>query len=367
MRELPFDSYNGAEPYLFISYAHKDDQAVFGIIKALHEKLYRIWYDEGIEVGANWPQVIASHLKNSAAVLIFVSKNSLASQNCMREVNYGVAQKKKSIVVLLDGAQMPEDMGMQLSVAPKVAFSTAEQTAAEVAALLDDSLIGDGITGYERAAASGKKKVNVWFAVAIVALVLLAGLAVYVIGSMNGWFAGKGITKQTVKTEEGAEVSITTFSDAVTRDLLLKSLGSQYVYICGNSIVSDASVIKRDGQSWTVGGQPSARGSITDLSVFEGQDIKQLALVNQSIRDLTGLEKLAGLDYLDISGNDITDLSALAALKELTVLKIEGLPKGADLSAPAGLPSLERVYVSYDMIDSIKPLADAGIEIVVRR
>ena len=42
-------AYNGNEPYIFISYAHKDSDKVLPIIRELQSRGYRVWYDAGIE------------------------------------------------------------------------------------------------------------------------------------------------------------------------------------------------------------------------------------------------------------------------------------------------------------------------------
>ena len=55
-------AYEGREPYIFISYAHKDMAKVLPIIEGLAEKGFRIWYDAGIEAGTEWPEYIAEHL-----------------------------------------------------------------------------------------------------------------------------------------------------------------------------------------------------------------------------------------------------------------------------------------------------------------
>ncbi len=52
---VPFAPYQGAEDYIFVSYAHKDSARVFEVISALHRRFYRVWYDQGIEIGADWP------------------------------------------------------------------------------------------------------------------------------------------------------------------------------------------------------------------------------------------------------------------------------------------------------------------------
>ena len=42
-----FKPYEGSRPFLFISYAHKQSDAVVSTIRILHEKGWRLWYDEG--------------------------------------------------------------------------------------------------------------------------------------------------------------------------------------------------------------------------------------------------------------------------------------------------------------------------------
>ena len=57
-----YRTYNGNAPYLFVSYAHKDAERVLPFIEELDRNNYRLWYDAGINVGTNWPEVVASHL-----------------------------------------------------------------------------------------------------------------------------------------------------------------------------------------------------------------------------------------------------------------------------------------------------------------
>ena len=49
------------QPYIFISYAHKDFELISPFISALKEK-YAVWYDEGIRYGIEWEEEIAEKL-----------------------------------------------------------------------------------------------------------------------------------------------------------------------------------------------------------------------------------------------------------------------------------------------------------------
>lgn len=61
MKRCSVRPYEGDENYIFISYCHKDKAKVFPIIEQLAKDGFRVWYDEGIAPGEDWPEVIAAH------------------------------------------------------------------------------------------------------------------------------------------------------------------------------------------------------------------------------------------------------------------------------------------------------------------
>ena len=107
-------AYEGNEKYIFISYAHKDSKTVLSIIEKMQNEGFRIWYDKGIEAGTEWPEYIAEHLINSAAVLVFMSNNSANSQNCRNEINYALQLKKEVLVVYLEETKLTPGMELQI-------------------------------------------------------------------------------------------------------------------------------------------------------------------------------------------------------------------------------------------------------------
>ncbi len=106
--------YEGKEKYIFISYAHKDSDIVLPILQGLSNANYRVWYDGGIAIGSEWPENVAEHLSNSEVVFAFLSQNSLDSQNCTREINFAIAEKKKVIAIFLEDLSLSPGMRMQL-------------------------------------------------------------------------------------------------------------------------------------------------------------------------------------------------------------------------------------------------------------
>ena len=115
-----FYAYEGNQPYIFISYSHKDEQEVLRIIEALQTRGYRVWFDRGIEVGTEWPQNIAEHIVNSACVISFMSENAASSQNCRNEINFAMNYSKNFITVYLHAFEM--ELGLQLQLGSKQAI-----------------------------------------------------------------------------------------------------------------------------------------------------------------------------------------------------------------------------------------------------
>lgn len=123
-------AYEGTEPYIFISYSHKDSELVMRCIDALQKEGYRVWYDAGIEAGSEWPEYIANHLANCSCVLAFISGNFAESNNCKQELNFAQNQKKDVLSVYIEEAKLPLGLQMQLGLhqALHKAHYTEEET-----------------------------------------------------------------------------------------------------------------------------------------------------------------------------------------------------------------------------------------------
>jgi len=115
MQSNAITAYEGPENYIFISYAHKDTEKVLPILETLCSRGYRIWYDDGITPGSEWPEDIAQHLNGCAMAIAFVSPNSMASVNCRREINFALSRQKPFPSVVLAPTEMPQGMELQLS------------------------------------------------------------------------------------------------------------------------------------------------------------------------------------------------------------------------------------------------------------
>ena len=140
MQDHRITAYEGTENYIFISYAHKDTDIVFPILSQLQARGYRIWYDDGIAPGSEWPENIAQHLNGAAMTMAFISPNSMASPNCRREINFALSRQKAFLSVVLNPTEMPLGMELQLSAQQSVIrynYRTEEQFIQKICACPD--------------------------------------------------------------------------------------------------------------------------------------------------------------------------------------------------------------------------------------
>ncbi len=106
--------YDGKEPYIFISYAHKNNDLVMPVIKRLVADGYRVWYDEGIVPGSEWDNDIAVHLEGCGMLLAMMSPEYMASGNCRDELNYARDLDKPQLLAYLSPVELPSGMRMRL-------------------------------------------------------------------------------------------------------------------------------------------------------------------------------------------------------------------------------------------------------------
>jgi len=93
---------------------------------------------------------------------------------------------------------------------------------------------------------------------------------------------------------------------------------------------------------------------LTPLSVL--QNLTELYLHNNQITDLTPLSGLQNLTYLSLDFNRITDLTPLSELHNLTILEID-FNRITDLTPLSGLHNLTVLYLHHNQITDLTPLS----------
>jgi hypothetical protein len=129
--------YEGKETYIFVSYAHKDSALVLPILEAMTARGFRIWYDTGLEAGADFVAKIDERLSGAHCVLVFHSERLLASRTCAREIAMAYANKTPVVLALLEPVYLSHEVSHPACVQllPYRPYESAEAFADALAAL----------------------------------------------------------------------------------------------------------------------------------------------------------------------------------------------------------------------------------------
>jgi hypothetical protein len=133
--------YTEKQPYIFVSYAHKDAARVMPLIEGLQRRGMRVWYDNGINPGKDWAEELSRRLLGCHCVVCFVSRNFLASQNCVNEINMASNYKKHVIPAHLEPIKLPPAMELTLGHLHAVSLGDYGTTAAFLDNIANSSLL----------------------------------------------------------------------------------------------------------------------------------------------------------------------------------------------------------------------------------
>ncbi len=309
-------AYEGNKPYIFVSYAHKDSDFVQPIIAELFEKKYRIWYDEGIAPGSEWPKNIADRLNGCKGVIAFVSEASTHSINCENEV---VRAREKQFI-----RQFSVDGNRHRLLEEAVSKSDGEMlersaktvnTVEELISSIPDEYIGDG-TGYDRDV-SKKKHGGVWNILIAVAVILAIAIGVGLYGLNQGWFdkylPALAEAESVVDDSETLKAQEAEIKDANLAKLIAEATGrtdltekvkftseSDWYDFCGS-----------------LGLDPKYQITIMDLQYSE-QDF--VYFDNASDEMLSYLKHMPNVREIELNGNRVTTLEELVSCPRLEIV-----------------------------------------------
>ena len=375
--------YEGTLPYLFVSYAHKNDAAVLEIISTLQSRGFRVWYDEGIEAGSEWPESIASHLERAQLVLAFLSPAYLRSDNCRKEMHYALTKRKPVINVYLEPTELSPGMEMQIGnlfALMKYTYPSEEYFYDKLfsAELLDAGKFAGEPPELPDAPAPAKKakektprgesprrarrekppkapkparpkKRRRGLAAAIIAVVLVGCLiAAGIVGHFTGLlyrFTVKTVAVQTLADDTVAQFQNPLLEQAA-RDYAGKPAGELTVadlkgltalYVCGD-------------RYWFAAPQQGVDAAAAGVETAEmidpsGQQLPKLTALTadgNAVTDLTGLGRCLNVRKLSLNGANVSDLSELRALTKLQDVTLSHCTR-RELLIPLHKSSLTRV------------------------
>ncbi|MBE6959415.1 MAG: toll/interleukin-1 receptor domain-containing protein [Ruminococcaceae bacterium] len=118
--------YQGSDPYVFVSYSHKDKERVCEIISDLMLCACNIWYDTGIHSGEDWNNEIALHLFNAECVIFMVTANSIESEYVKDELNFAKSKQKKIYPIFLENVTLSLSLELLLGRAQAISCSDSD-------------------------------------------------------------------------------------------------------------------------------------------------------------------------------------------------------------------------------------------------
>ena len=105
-------SYQGDESYVFVSYAHKDKDLVYPLIRTMQENGYNVWFDEDITPASEFTEYIAENLLRSAFFIAMITPQYLASHYCRHELSFACNLNKKRLLIYLEEVTLTPGLQM---------------------------------------------------------------------------------------------------------------------------------------------------------------------------------------------------------------------------------------------------------------
>lgn len=374
------------KPYIFVSYAHADDEEVYPIIEELDRRGYRVWYDYGIPAGEKWAEVIGSHVMGCQIMLLFISDHYAASSNCEDEWTFAQKHKKNFVCIMLQQTKLSPGMDMQTSKRQNILKYETQDEEAFYEALCNapgmelclrepelpvkDKRVEEKCDEVKKEKRRPKGGSGDWFRKGLV-----AALGALVLLFVIAWIAGQGSPSEQPGGQEGvsaqtnasdgadtdipselkevlSEVSVSLSDMAVTADMIgtlseNKNLHFLYFENCSFetgvlSQLSSATAWKLSMKSCTGVDDLSCLNQMPELDVLVLTDnalkdgvipvlvLSKLYSVdvsrNPELSDLSWLAETNKLSTLDISETKIADLSPIASASKLTVFSAENCP-----------------------------------------
>lgn len=394
--------YEGEDSYIFVSYCHKDKDKVFPVIWELMRKGFRVWYDQGIHPGSEWPEIVAEHLDRCAVFMVFISDNYIRSQNCIREIHFSVSRNKKLISVMLEPVRLTPGVEMQLCVSQAIRFYDFDRKEKFYEELFTSTVLEECREGRkdpvgkkvplsqgkkkEKKKNGKKKKGRAKVIAASVALILLLGA-----GGTAAWKMWDTVVISGTEYSRG-DRAVTVSDVTVTSETLqelkkFRTLTSLQFDSCRfeagaeEKLAAFTELTRLDMSNCSGIEEYGFLDSLTDLyflrvtdcgleddSIRFSETREELTSLdlsgNPELTDISWIRNLPNLYSLILERNAISDASAVAVLEKLSTLSLAD-NEIRDLSEPFQSLRLSYLDLSGNRIESFSGLSDLTVLIEV--
>ena len=363
MEKLPV--YEGEKPFIFISYAHANSPAVMQVVEELCVQGYRIWYDEGIEVGSEWPEYIASHLAGASLMLAFLSNAYARSDNCRKELHFALTKKIPVVTIFLEQASLSPGMEMQtgnlfalmkysmdeeqffrrLLSAPQLDPSLREEGAPEKRRRRRRKRIPVDLGEEERRKRRRKRRRLI--AAAFVFLLLVAAAVLGIIG----WSTGL-VPRLLIRREQAEPVVLEGDTPAVFRCGALEEAARAWCGVAeGELRTADLAGLAE----LTLSGDRIGPEALSELIFFP--DLQRLTIVDAPLVSLEAMPCCA-LETLTLENCPLSSLKGVGALPHLRELRVRACPlrELGDLGRCLELRQLSILGGNLHDLSSLRPL-----------
>jgi len=92
---------------IFISYSRADTDYVSNLVETLRQKGFDVWFDKNIRTGSEWDNTIEKEIKAADAMVLVLSKTSVASDNVKDEMSYAMQLSKSVNPIKIEECDVP--------------------------------------------------------------------------------------------------------------------------------------------------------------------------------------------------------------------------------------------------------------------
>jgi hypothetical protein len=111
---IPFEACDPSGTFVFVSYAHQDKALAYAELLRIRSLGIRVWYDEGIEPGSEWPEAIANALNTAAAFVVLITPAAVATRNVRNEIDFALKWGKPFLAIHLAQTQLPPGLELRM-------------------------------------------------------------------------------------------------------------------------------------------------------------------------------------------------------------------------------------------------------------